>query len=50
VFDVKISGGKVLDGTGVPIVPADLGVSGHGITAIGDLSFEPAGETEDAAG
>ncbi|MDO8476872.1 MAG: D-aminoacylase [Candidatus Rokubacteria bacterium] len=49
MLDLKISGGQVLDGTGAPAVRADVGVTGDSITAVGDLSREPAGETVDAA-
>ena len=50
MLDVKIAGGQVLDGTGAPAVRADVGVTGDSITAVGDLSREPAGDTVDAAG
>ena len=50
MLDLKISGGQVLDGTGAPAVRADVGVTGDSITAVGDLSREPAGETVDATG
>ncbi|HET9512912.1 MAG TPA: amidohydrolase family protein [Gemmatimonadales bacterium] len=42
-FDVIIRGGRVLDGTGNPWYPADIGISGERITAIGDLSRARAG-------
>jgi N-acyl-D-aspartate/D-glutamate deacylase len=50
VLDLKIAGGQVLDGTGAPAVRADVGVTGDSITAVGDLSREPAGRTVDASG
>ncbi|HEV2053625.1 MAG TPA: D-aminoacylase [Methylomirabilota bacterium] len=50
MLDLKIVGGQVLDGTGAPAVRADVGVTGDSITAVGDLSREPAGETVEAAG
>ena len=37
-FDLILTGGQVLDGTGTPAVTADLGVIGEKIEAIGDLS------------
>lgn len=37
-FDLILTGGQVLDGTGTPAVAADLGVIGEKIEAIGDLS------------
>ena len=37
-FDLILSGGQLLDGTGTPAVAADLGVIGEKIEAIGDLS------------
>lgn len=37
VFDVVIAGGRVVDGSGSPWFPADVGISGDRIAAIGDL-------------
>lgn len=37
-FDLILSGGQLLDGTGTPAVDADLGVIGEKIEAVGDLS------------
>ena len=37
-FDLILSGGQLLDGTGTPAVAADLGIIGERIEAIGDLS------------
>ena len=37
-FDLILSGGQLLDGTGTPAVAADLGIIGEKIEAIGDLS------------
>ena len=38
VFDVVLSGGRVIDGTGAPWFRADVAVQGDSIAAIGDLS------------
>lgn len=48
-FDLIIRRGRVLDGTGVPAVCADVGVSGDRITAVGDLAAATAVEVIDAA-
>lgn len=37
-FDLILTGGQLLDGTGTPAVAADLGIVGEKIEAIGDLS------------
>lgn len=37
-FDLILTGGRLLDGTGTPAVAADLGIVGDRIEAIGDLS------------
>ena len=37
-FDLILTGGQLLDGTGTPAVGADLGIVGEKIEAIGDLS------------
>src|SRR5689334_12761512 len=37
-FDLVIRGGTLLDGTGQPPTPADVGVRGDRIAAIGDLA------------
>lgn len=50
MLDLKIAGGQVLDGTGAPALRADVGITGDSITAVGDLTREPAGQTVDAAG
>ncbi|HZW05243.1 MAG TPA: D-aminoacylase [Anaerolineaceae bacterium] len=38
MFDILIRGGTVLDGTGRPGQPADVGITGNRITAIGNLT------------
>jgi N-acyl-D-amino-acid deacylase len=38
MFDIKIVGGEVIDGTGAPRVKADVGIKGDVIAAISDLS------------
>ncbi len=47
-FDVVISGGEVIDGTGAPRKRADVGILQGRISAIGDLSGAEAAETVDA--
>jgi N-acyl-D-amino-acid deacylase len=37
-FDLVIAGGLLVDGTGAPTRPADVGVAGDRIVAVGDLS------------
>jgi N-acyl-D-amino-acid deacylase len=49
-FDVIITGAVLMDGTGAPGRPADVGVTGDRITAIGDLSVATAAGTVDAQG
>ena len=50
MFDLKIAGGTVLDGTGAPPRRADVGITGDRIEAVGDLAHEGAGRTLDVAG
>ena len=50
MLDLKLQGGRVVDGTGAAAVRADVGVQGDAITAVGDLSREPAGRVVDASG
>ena len=38
VFDLVLSGGRVIDGTGAPWFRADVGIRGDSIAAVGDLS------------
>ncbi|MGH9718907.1 MAG: N-acyl-D-amino-acid deacylase family protein [Bryobacteraceae bacterium] len=49
-FDVLITGGQVLDGTGNPAHYADVGIRAGKIVAIGKLGGSPAGRTIDAKG
>jgi N-acyl-D-amino-acid deacylase len=50
MLDIKIEGGLIIDGTGAPARRADVGIVGDSISAIGDLSREPAGRTIPASG
>ena len=49
IYDLKITGGTLLDGTGAPGVPGDLGVRDGRIVALGDCPGD-ARETLDATG
>ncbi|MDF2709828.1 MAG: N-acyl-D-aspartate/D-glutamate deacylase [Nonomuraea muscovyensis] len=49
-FDVIISGGRLLDGTGAPPYRADLAVSGDRVAAVGRLDGARAGTVIDARG
>lgn len=49
-FDVVITGGHIVDGTGAPWFAADLGITGGRISAIGKLSDQPATRRIDATG
>ncbi len=49
-YDVLIRGGRVLDGTGIPWVRADVAVRDDRIAAVGDLAGATAREVIDAAG
>jgi dihydroorotase/N-acyl-D-amino-acid deacylase len=49
-FDVVITNGRVVDGTGAPWFRADVGIVGDRITALGDLSAADAGTRIDASG
>ena len=49
-FDIIISGGRIVDGTGAPWFYADLGVVGDRITAVGDLRNRQARTRIDATG
>lgn len=48
VFDLLIRGGTLVDGTGGPARPADVGVTGDRIDAVGDLGGERARRVIDA--
>ena len=50
MFDVKIVGGTILDGSGAFRYKADVGIEGDKITAIGDLSAADAKKVIDASG
>ncbi len=47
-YDVVIRGGRVADGTGGPLVAADVGIRDGRIAAVGDLEGAVAGELIDA--
>ncbi len=52
-FDLVLRGGLLVDGSGAPGRPSDVGIEGDRITAVGDLSaVDPAsvGEMRDATG
>jgi N-acyl-D-amino-acid deacylase len=47
-FDLLITGGRIVDGTGAPWFRADIGISGDRIAAIGRLTGQPAAAVIDA--
>jgi dihydroorotase/N-acyl-D-amino-acid deacylase len=49
-YDLVVSGGRVIDGTGAPWVRADVGIRRDRIAAIGDLSAAEAKKRIDARG
>lgn len=49
-YDVIVSGGRIVDGTGAPWVVGDIGIRGDRIAAIGDLSKASSGKRVKAAG
>ena len=50
MLDTKIVNARVIDGSGRAAVPADVGILGGKIAAIGDLRETAAGECIDAWG
>ena len=50
ILDLKITNGRILDGTGAPWFRGDVGVRGDTIVAVGDLAAQPAAATIDAHG
>ena len=50
MFDVIIIGGTVIDGTGAPGFPADVGIIGERIEAVGNLRHSEARKVIDATG
>jgi N-acyl-D-aspartate/D-glutamate deacylase len=50
MLDLVISGGLVVDGTGAPARPADVGIRGDRVVAVGDLASATAADRLDAAG
>jgi N-acyl-D-amino-acid deacylase len=50
MLDVLITGGKIIDGSGLPWYFGDLGISGDRITAVGPLARAEARTRLDAAG
>jgi N-acyl-D-amino-acid deacylase len=50
MYDLIIENGTIIDGTHTPRYPADIGISGDKITAIGDLSSSEARTRIDATG
>jgi N-acyl-D-amino-acid deacylase len=49
-FDLVFAGGLVVDGSGRDAFPADVGIRGDRIAAVGDLAGAEAGELVDVAG
>src|SRR5207302_791071 len=48
MLDLKITNGRIIDGTGAPWYRGDIGVRGDTIVSIGDLTTTPAAATLDA--
>ena len=49
-FDVLITGGRIVDGTGAPWFRSDIAIAGDRIVAMGQLDGRPARQTVDATG
>ena len=49
-YDLKITGGTIVDGTGAPAVEGDVAIEGGRVVALGDDVDGPAARTLDAAG
>lgn len=47
-LDIKVTNGRIVDGTGAPWFRADVGIIGDTIVAVGDLSTYSASQTVDA--
>ncbi len=50
MFDIILRNGQIADGSGQPSYPADVGIKGDRIIAIGDLSGLEAGSEVDVSG
>ena len=50
MFDIKVTGGRVIDGTGVEPVVTDMGITGDAITAVGSLGAAEAKLSVNAGG
>jgi N-acyl-D-amino-acid deacylase len=50
MFDLLITGGRIIDGSGLPAFLADVGIEGECITAVGRLTAAPAKDRIDAGG
>jgi N-acyl-D-amino-acid deacylase len=49
-FDLVLEGGSVLDGTGAPAFPADVGIAGDRIEAVGSIAASQAKRVVDVSG
>jgi N-acyl-D-amino-acid deacylase len=49
-FDLILAGGRVIDGTGAAVRPADVGIRGDRIATVGDLADAAAGARLDVTG
>lgn len=50
MFDILITGGEIVDGTGAPGFTADVGIAGDRVLAIGQFAAAAARQTIDASG